>query len=91
MNWEKQFDEKSIYEAVEKSGYFKHQLIDGNISSKDLANFISPFIHKALQQQRAETLKEIRATEKMKFPLGERPWCIECAKRIRKHLINQLK
>jgi len=32
--------------------------------------------------------KEIKRIENMKFPKGERKWCIECFKRIKKEILK---
>lgn len=39
-----------------------------------------------LKTQNQELLKKIEGLDKVKFPRGERKWCIECARRIKKYL-----
>lgn len=37
-----------------------------------------------------EVIEKIKEIPKKQFPLGERPWCVECVKRISKSLITEL-
>lgn len=45
----------------------------------------------ALTSQQKEFRKMVEEVEHKKFPQGERKWCIECVKRIKKHILKQLK
>ena len=44
---------------------------------------------KELKAQNKELREKIEGLDKVKFPRGERKWCIECAKRIKKYLMKQ--
>ena len=53
-------------------------------------NLVKTFITKSYQQGREDVLEEMNHLVEKKFPRGERLWCVECVKRIKKALITNL-
>ena len=53
--------------------------------------WVEEALDRVRRQERTEILKEIDDIVNKKFPIGERRWCIECARRIRTKLKQVLK
>lgn len=47
-------------------------------------------IDKLLVAQQKRIISIVKSVENKKFPRGERKWCVECARRIRKDILKDM-
>ena len=80
---------KAIKEFREKFDEYRYKSVpkDMDVPMIEVENFIL----QKLAEQKEEIIKMIWEVENKKFPRGERKWCIECAKRIKREIITNLK
>jgi len=55
------------------------------------SELIKSFLKSSQENLIKEIIEEIIELRNKKFPRGERQWCVECANRFYKELINKLK
>ena len=81
--------EKIIEEFRERFPHKIYEVIDdfGSTTKSDIESFIKSSQENLIK----EIIEEIIELRNKKFPIGERQWCVECANRFYKEIINKLK
>ena len=89
---EKEFKEEVGKELGYISGIFmsqgKTKAEDIIMPTEELSEAVDRIMLYLFAVQKKQIRKDILALDKVKFPLGERKWCIECARRIKNWLIK---